>query len=246
MKNDLDHLWYWVRSWEGIVGYENCDQRRCEGWPQKRGRSSFLFFVILFKSELLEVASKLCCLKMRWAVLQVMSSPSLMVFKWTALVKPNFQDFFFFGRGFLPQIVSGLNGLKLTYWKRPWCWERLRAEGEGGDKGLDGWMASPSQWTWVWANSGRQWRTGKSGMMQSMGLQRVRHNLATEQQQQNDFQSPSTVQFMQELNFQRKFSFFLSFGYPLFSHCLADFLVLRPESVGTPALISLHWSPGSS
>ena len=46
-----------------------------------------------------------------------------------------------------------------THWKRCWFWERLRAE--EGDRGLDGWMASLSQWTCVWANSGRQWRTGK-------------------------------------------------------------------------------------
>ena len=58
-----------------------------------------------------------------------------------------------------------------THWKRPWCRERLRA-GEGDDRGWDGWMASPTQWTWLWANSGRQWRTGKPGVLQSMGLQR--------------------------------------------------------------------------
>ena len=42
------------------------------------------------------------------------------------------------------------------YWNSPWCWERLRAGGEGGDRGGDGWMASWTQRTWVWANSGRQ------------------------------------------------------------------------------------------
>ena len=41
-----------------------------------------------------------------------------------------------------------------THWKRPWCWERLKAGGEGDDRGWDGWMASPTQWTWVWVNSG--------------------------------------------------------------------------------------------
>ena len=41
------------------------------------------------------------------------------------------------------------------HWKRPWCWERLRAGGEGDDRGWDGWMISLTQWTWVWANSGR-------------------------------------------------------------------------------------------
>ena len=49
---------------------------------------------------------------------------------------------------------------KPTHWKRPWCWERLREGGEGGNRGWDGWMASLVHWTWVWANSRRQWRTG--------------------------------------------------------------------------------------
>ena len=53
------------------------------------------------------------------------------------------------------------------------CWERLRAGREGGDRGWDGWMASLIQWTWVWINCGRWWRTGKPGMLQSMGSQRV-------------------------------------------------------------------------
>ena len=52
---------------------------------------------------------------------------------------------------------------ELTHWKRPWCWERLRAEGEESSRGWDGWMASPTQWTWVWASSGSWWRTGKPG-----------------------------------------------------------------------------------
>ena len=69
----------------------------------------------------------------------------------------------------------------LTHWKRPWC---LRAGGEGGNRGWDGWMASMIQWTWLWANSGIQWRTGKSGVLQSMGLQRARQDWGTEQKQQ--------------------------------------------------------------
>ena len=68
--------------------------------------------------------------------------------------------------------------------KRPWCWERLNAGGEGGDRGWDGWMASLTLWIWVWANSGKQWRTGKPLWLQSMGLQRVWHDCVTEQQQQ--------------------------------------------------------------
>ena len=74
-----------------------------------------------------------------------------------------------------------------AHWKRPWCWERLKARGEVGDKGWDGWMASPTQRTWIWANSRRQWRTGKPGRLQSMGLQGVRHDLVTEQQQHDAF-----------------------------------------------------------
>ena len=46
---------------------------------------------------------------------------------------------------------------ELTYLKRPWCWERLRSGGEGDDRGWDGWMASPTQWTWVWVDSGSWW-----------------------------------------------------------------------------------------
>ena len=67
--------------------------------------------------------------------------------------------------------------------RRPWWWERLKAGGESDDRGWDGWMASPTQWTWPWANTRRWWRTGKPSVLQSMGLQRVRHNWATEQQQ---------------------------------------------------------------
>ena len=70
---------------------------------------------------------------------------------------------------------------ELTHWKRPWCWEDCRQEEKGDDRGWDGWMASPTQWTWVWAKTRRWWRTGKPGMMQPMWSQKFGHNLATEQ-----------------------------------------------------------------
>ena len=54
--------------------------------------------------------------------------------------------------------------------KKPGCWERFRAEGKGNDRKWDGWMESLIQWTCVWANSGRYWRIGKPGILQSMGL----------------------------------------------------------------------------
>ena len=50
---------------------------------------------------------------------------------------------------------------ELTHWKRPWCWERLKVGGEGDDRGWDGWLASLTQWTWVWVNSGSRWCTRK-------------------------------------------------------------------------------------
>ena len=64
--------------------------------------------------------------------------------------------------------------------KRPWCWERLKAGGEGDDRGQDGWMTSLTQWTWVWASSVSWWWTEKPGLLQSMGSQRVRHDWVTE------------------------------------------------------------------
>ena len=89
-----------------------------------------------------------------------------------------------------------------VHWKA-WCWSwnsqyfghlkwradslektlmlgKMRAGGEGEDRGWDSWMASLTQWTWVWVNSG-SWRwTGSPGVLRFMGSQRVRHNWATE------------------------------------------------------------------
>ena len=77
--------------------------------------------------------------------------------------------------------------LKLQYFghlmRRANSLGRLNAGGEGDDRGWDSWMACLTQWTWAWANSGRYWRTGKPGMLQVIGSQRVGHDLVTEQQQ---------------------------------------------------------------
>ena len=70
--------------------------------------------------------------------------------------------------------------------KRPWCWERLKAGGEGDDRGWDGWMASPTWWTWVWLDSRCLTKlqvlrgTGMPGMLCFMGSQRFGHDWATE------------------------------------------------------------------
>ena len=69
---------------------------------------------------------------------------------------------------------------ELSHCKRPWCWERLRAGGEKDDRGWDSWMASPAPQTWVWVHSRSWWWTGRSGVLQSMGSQRIRHNSTTE------------------------------------------------------------------
>ena len=72
-----------------------------------------------------------------------------------------------------PHVKSWLIGNSL-------CWEGLRAAGEGDDRGWDGWMASLTRWTWVWVNSRSWWWTGRPGVLQFMGWQRVRHDWATE------------------------------------------------------------------
>ena len=69
---------------------------------------------------------------------------------------------------------------ELTHWKRLWCWEGLGAGGEGDDRGWDGWMASLTRWMWVWVNSRSWWWTGRPGMLQFMGSQRVGYHWVTE------------------------------------------------------------------
>ena len=105
-----------------------------------------------------------------------------------------------------------------THQERPWCWERLKAGGEGDDRGWDGWMSSLTQWTWVWANSGR-WRTGKPGMLRCMGSQRVGHDWATERLNNNSlfcFNFSFTTSFC--------FSFLSPTSPPSFPPCLWTFL----------------------
>ena len=70
---------------------------------------------------------------------------------------------------------------ELTLWESFWCCKRLKAGGEGDGRGWDGWMASATQWTWVWVSSRSWWWIGEPGMLQSMESQNVRHNWVTEQ-----------------------------------------------------------------
>ena len=100
---------------------------------------------------------------------------------YSPLLIPSFSDISFC----LFILIDGINTLatwyeELTHWKRPWCWERLNAEGEGDNRGWDGWVTSLTRWTRVWASSRSWWWTGKPGMLQNMRSQRVGHNSATE------------------------------------------------------------------
>ena len=73
---------------------------------------------------------------------------------------------------------------ELTHWKRPWCWERLKAE-RGGNRGWDGWMASPTQWTWVWASLRSWWWTGNAAVLQHWSA--TVHGAAKSQAQLSDW-----------------------------------------------------------
>ena len=76
------------------------------------------------------------------------------------------QSWIFIGRTETPILWPYFDWCEeLTSWKRPWCWERLKAGVEGDNRGWDGWVASPTQWTWVWASSGSWWWTGKPGVL---------------------------------------------------------------------------------
>ena len=105
---------------------------------------------------------------------------------------------------------------ELTDWKRPWSWERLKAGWEGDDRGWDGWMASLTQWTSVWPSSGSRRWTGKPGVLQSMGSQRVGHNWVT------------------ELNWTEKIRNYYAIGFPilwiLFIDSFSPIIQIRDET----------------
>jgi len=102
--------------------------------------------------------------------------------------------------------------------KRRWCWERLKAGEEGDDRGWDSWMASPTQWTWVWASSGSWWWTGKPGMLQFLGSQRVGHDWVTELQQIHNADTQCTESQREAKEQKRNFyvSSFLAIKYEFY------------------------------
>ena len=103
------------------------------------------------------------------------------------------QSWIFIGRTDIEAETPILWPPNVKNWKRPWCWERLEAGGEGEDRGWDGWMALLTQWMWVWVNSGSWCWTGRPGVLQSMRLQKVRHDWATELNWTLSYSSQSSV-----------------------------------------------------
>ena len=119
--------------------------------------------------------------------IRVFSNESTLRMRWPKYWSFNFsiipsKEYTFRLSQYLGSNILATWGKELTHSKRPWCWERLKARGTGDNRGWDGWMASLTQWTWIWANSWRWWKTRMPDMLQSMGSQRVRYDWVTEQQ----------------------------------------------------------------
>ena len=89
---------------------------------------------------------------------------------------------------------------ELSHLKRPWCWERLKVGGEGDVRGWDGLMPSPTQWTCAWVDSRSWWWTGRPGVLQFMGSQRVRHNWVTELNWTDEGMNKSTDNILFQIN----------------------------------------------
>ena len=135
---------------------------------------------------------------------------------------------------------------ELTLWKRPWCWERVRAGGEGDDRRWDGWMASLTRWTWVWVGSGSWWWTGRSGMLWFMGLQRVGHDWATVLNWTEYFQpvwysiSSLMSPFISALGSAAFVALFSGWSYGLWALCLS-----QADLYSRKMLWTLHFNLGA-
>ena len=157
---------YWVtQSWTRLKWLSNSNSNRSL-------RLYSLFFNFFFCSSDSMISIVL------FSDLQILLLAQICI--WIPLVKFSFNILYFlvleFPHGFILSLLLTFlfcSCEELTHWKRPWCWERLKAEGEGDDRGWDAWMASLTQWPWVWAISGSWWWTGKPGVLQSMGVTRI-------------------------------------------------------------------------
>ena len=134
---------------------------------------------------------------------------------------------------------------ELTHWKRPWPWEGQGAGGEGDDRGWDGWMASPTRWTWVWVNSGSWWWTTRSGVLWFMGSQRVGHDWATELNWTKS--KPKNVSFepSEERHYHFQWAFFLKITLCLVLFtitCYGSYTSSVPPSSLRKSLVFLVWA----
>ena len=141
--------------------------------------------------------------------------------------------------------------------ERPWCWEGLGAGVEGDDRGWDGWMASPTRWTWIWVDSESWWWTGRPGVLRFMGSQRVGHDWATELNWVYVYMSVLLSQFVPPFLLFLKYSFPLRFikGYWIwfsvlymktlfFIHSVYEsWNLLTPTSQFIPSLPPPPWQP---
>ena len=119
------------------------------------------------------------------------------------------------------------------------CWEGLGAAGgEGDDRGWDGWMASLTQWTWVWVNSGSWWCTGRPGVLWFMGLQRVRHDWATELNWTEG--SIEVLRFTRVPGHSKRFKVSLRFGIKAHTNGLCVWNVPSVYTIGNLAWIPLY------
>ena len=114
--------------------------------------------------------------------------------------------------------------------------ERLKAVGEGTDRGWEGWMASPTQWTWVWVNSGSWWWTEWPGVLWSMGSQRVWHNWETKMNWTELMGLDAMISVFWVLSFKSAFSFSSSFFF-FFSFIFISWRLLYNIVVG----FVIHW-----
>ena len=127
---------------------------------------------------------------------------------------------------------------ELTHLQRVWCWEGLRAGGEGDDKGWDGWMVSPTQWTWVWVNS--WWWIGRPGVLWFTGSQTVRYNWATELNWSGELRDPGFLHHAMPSQF---------LCFQLHQHqristwkIMRAIVWARPEVAVINPIIHFHWS----
>ena len=142
----------------------------------------------------------------------------------------------------IPPSTLATSCKELTHWKRLWCWEWLGAGVKGDNRGWDGWMASPTRWTWVWVNSGSWWWTGRPGVLRFMGSGRIWHDWAIEL----NWTVYSCHLFLISSAYVRSIQF-LSCIVPIFAWNVPLVpLIFLKMSLFFPVLvfssISLHWS----